>query len=302
MTLSATLAIVASLAGASPSDSLHVLAGGSGPLVVFIPGLFGSAYAFRNVAPMVRSAGYRVAIIEPLGVGSSARPAQADYSLAAQSERIAAVLDTLHGGPAILVAHSLGGAMAFRVALHHPDLVAGIVSLEGGPTEEAVTPGFRRALRLAPLIRLLGGGMVRSKVRGMLVESSGDPSWVTDEAVHGYTDGATRELGASLRAYRAMGRAHEPAPLAPELGKIRCPVRMLVGAAPHDGGVGKEEMELLERVLPFFAIDTIRGVGHYVQEERPVEVLWAVQRLVAGAGRVERSSQSPEADAGRARR
>jgi pimeloyl-ACP methyl ester carboxylesterase len=269
------------LASGSPSDSLHVIAepGGSGPLVAFVPGLFGSAYAFRNVAPLVRAAGYRVVIIEPLGVGSSARPSQADYSLAAQSERIAAVLDTLHAGPAILVAHSLGGAMAFRVALHHPELVAGIVSLEGGPTEDAVTPGFRRALRLAPLIRLLGGGVVRSRVRGMLVESSGDPSWVTDAAVHGYTDGATHELGAALRAYKAMSRAREPAPLAPELGKIHCPVRMLVGAAPHDGGVGEEEMQLLERMLPSFAVDTIRGVGHYVHEERPIEVLWAVQRL-----------------------
>ncbi len=280
MTFPLTLAFVASLAGGPPSDSLHVSVEGSGPLVAFIPGLFGSAYAFRHVAPMIRAAGYRVAIIEPLGVGSSARPAQADYSLAAQSERIAVVLDTLHAGPAILVAHSLGGAMAFRVALHHPELVAGIVSLEGGPTEDAVTPGFRRALRLAPLIRLLGGGVVRSRVRGMLVESSGDPSWVTDAAVHGYTDGATRELGAALRAYKAMSRAKEPAPLAPELGKIRCPVRMLVGSAPHDGGVGEEEMRLLERVLPSFAVDTIRGVGHYVHEERPIEVLWAVQRLV----------------------
>lgn len=301
MTVSATLAILLSLTGGSPPDSLHVIAEGSGPLVVFVPGLFGSAYGFRKVEPLVRAAGYRVAIIEPLGVGSSGRPEQADYSLAAQSERIAAVIDTLHG-PAILVAHSLGGAMAFRVALHHPDLVAGIVSLEGGPTEEAVTPGFRRALRLAPLIRLLGGGVVRSKVRRMLVESSGDPSWVTDAAVHGYTDGATRDLGAALRAYRAMGEAHEPAPLAPELGRIRCPVRMLVGTAPHDGGVGAEEMGLLERSLPFFAIDTIRGVGHYVQEERPIEVLWALRRLVAGAAPGDKSSPPPEEHARRARR
>lgn len=296
------LATAAILLGPPGSDSLHVISEGSGPVVAFIPGLFGSAYAFRRVAPLFLEAGYRVVIVEPLGVGSSARPPQADYSLAAQSERIAAVLDTLGGGPVVLVAHSLGGAIAFRIALRHPELVRGIVSLEGGPTEEAVTPGFRRAMRLAPLIHLLGGRMVRAKVRGMLIESSGDPSWVTDAAVHGYTDGATRELGAALRAYRAMGKAREPAPLAPELGKIRCPVRMLVGAAPHDGGVGEPEMELLARVLPSFAVDTIPGVGHYVHEERPIEVLRAVQRLGAGSGHPGATPSSPPADAHRPRR
>jgi pimeloyl-ACP methyl ester carboxylesterase len=297
-----TLVLAAVLLGPAGSDSLHVVSEGSGPVVAFIPGLFGSAYAFRQVAPLFLGAGYRVVIVEPLGVGSSARPPQADYSLAAQGERIAAVLDTLRGGPVILVAHSLGGAIAFRIALRHPELVRGIVSLEGGPTEEAVTPGFRRALRLAPLIHLLGGRLVRAKVRGMLIESSGDPSWVTDAAVHGYTDGATRELGAALRAYRAMGKAREPAPLAPELGKIRCPVRMLVGAAPHDGGVGEPEMELLARVLPSFAVDTIPGVGHYVHEERPIEVLHAVQRLEAGTGPLGASPPSTPSHAHRPRR
>jgi pimeloyl-ACP methyl ester carboxylesterase len=296
------LAAFAVLAGEPEPDTLHVVSEGSGPVVAFVPGLFGSAYAFRRVTPLFRAAGYRVVIIEPLGVGTSSRPAHADYSLAAQSERIAAVLDTLGGAPVILVAHSLGGAMAFRIALHHPELVRGIVSLEGGPTEEAVTIGFRRAMRLAPLIRLLGGGLVRSKVRHMLVESSGDPSWVTDEAVHGYTDGATRELGAALRAYRAMGNAREPAPLAPELGKIRCPVRMVVGAAPHDGGVDPREMELLERVLPSFAVDTIAGAGHYVHEERPIEVLRAVQRLGPGFDRSEAVSSTPQVNAHRPRR
>jgi len=287
------LLIAAVLSTVPAPDSLHVIAEGSGPTVAFLPGLFGSAYEFRRVAPLFTAAGYRVVIIEPLGVGSSGRPADADYSLAAQSERIAAVLDTLGGGPAILVAHSLGGAMAFRIALHHPDLVAGIVSLEGGPTEEAVTPGFRRAMRLAPLIHLLGGRLVRAKVRSMLVESSGNPSWVTDEAVHGYTDGATRQLGATLRAFKAMSRSREPGPLAPELGKIHCPVRMLVGTAPHDGGVGVAEMTLLERVLPRFAVDTVPGVGHYVQEERPAEVLQAVKRLGLDPGRPQGSETHP---------
>ena len=282
MTALGLLAVALLGSGPPQRDTLHVVADPvGGTPVVFLPGLFGAAYGFRQVAPLFRAAGYRVIIVEPLGVGSSGRPDTSDYSLAAQSERIARVLDTLKAGPVLVVAHSLGGAMAFRIAVNHPELVKGILSLEGGPTEEATTEGFRKAMKFAPLLRLLGGRMVRSKVHGMLKESSGDPSWVTDDAVHGYTDGATKDLGATIRAYKAMGRSREPGPLAPELGRIRCPVRMIIGGAPHDGGVDPQETALLARTLASFAIDSVPGVGHYVHEERPLAVLQSVRKLEA---------------------
>jgi pimeloyl-ACP methyl ester carboxylesterase len=265
-----------------PAESLHVVASGSGPTVVYIPGLFGSAFGFRQVGPLLVEAGYRVVIIEPLGVGSSSRPPKADYSLTAQADRIAGVLDTLHAGPVLIVAHSLGGAIAFRVAVRRPDLVRGFLSVEGGPTEEATTPSFRRAIRWAPLLRIFGGAkMVRSKARGMLTESSGDPSWITDDIVRSYTAGATQSLGATIHAYQAMGRSREPEPLAPRIHEIRCPVRLMVGMAPHEGGVGDPEVALLRRVLASFTIDSVPGVGHWIQEERPAAVLESLQRLDA---------------------
>lgn len=269
------------LAAADPGDSLHVVSAGSGPVVALVPGLFGSAFGFRRVVPLLRAAGFRTVIIEPLGVGFSARPARRDYSLTAQSDLIAAVLDTLRAGPVIVVGHSLGGAIALRIAVRHPELVRGVITLEGGPTEEATTPGFRRAMKLAPLVRLLGRGFVRSRIRSMLEASSGDPSWVSDSVVQGYTAGATRDLGATLRAFKAMGRSPEPDSLAPALPRIRCPVRLVLGAAPHDGGVDSEEVTLLRRSLSSFAVDSIRGAGHYIQEERPQAVVESVERLIA---------------------
>jgi pimeloyl-ACP methyl ester carboxylesterase len=261
-----------------------VIATGTGPAVLFLPGLFGSAYEFRRVTPLFTSAGYRVIIVEPLGIGYSGRPPAADYSLTAQADRIAAVLDTFRVAPLLVVAHSLGGAMAFRLAVRRPDLVRGLVSIEGGPTEEATTPSFRRALKWAPLLRLLGGtGIVRGKIRGSLLASSGDRTWVTDEAVRGYTDGAVAHLGATLHAYQAMGRAREPELLAPRLAEIHCPVRLMVGGAPHDGGAGADEIALLRSTLKSFAVDSVPGAGHYIQEEQPGAVLRAVRRLEAGA-------------------
>src|ERR1041385_2117569 len=99
----------------SPAESLQVTeAGATGAVpVVLIPGLFGSAFAYRKVIPGLTAAGYRTLVIEPLGVGSSGRPEHADYSLTAQADRIAAALDHLTVRQAIVVASSLGASMAF---------------------------------------------------------------------------------------------------------------------------------------------------------------------------------------------
>src|SRR5207247_9556056 len=144
--------------------------------------------------------GFRPIVIEPLGTGFSSRPPKADYSLAAQSRRLASVLDSLGSGPVLVLAHSLGAAMAFRLALDRPDLVRGIVSLEGGPTEEATTPGFRSAMRYVPWIKLLGGiHLIRRKVRGMLPACSAARAWVPDGVALGYTLGEARDFDATLR-------------------------------------------------------------------------------------------------------
>ncbi len=264
----------------APAESLSVELTGRGDPVVLIPGLFGSAFGFRKLVPLLVTAGYRTIVIEPLGVGASGRPEKANYSLTAQADRIAAVLDSLHVRRALVLAHSIGGSEAFRLAYRRPDLVRALLSIEGGPTERAITPAFKRALRLAPWIKLLGGiRLIRRKIRGMLMDSSGDASWVTDSVVLGYTAAAGRDLDATLKAYLAMANAREPELLAPHLPQVRCPVRLMVGGARHDGDVGAREVQLLERTLPAFVLDSVPAVGHFIQEEEPGAVLAAVARL-----------------------
>src|SRR6266487_427511 len=137
----------------APAETMHVEAwAGTGRPIAVVPGLFGASFTFRKVIPLLAAQGFRPIVIEPLGTGFSSRPPKADYSLAAQSHRLAAVLDSLHSGPVLVLAHSLGAAIAFRLALDRPDLVRGIVSLEGGPTEEATTPMFRSGMRYLPWV------------------------------------------------------------------------------------------------------------------------------------------------------
>jgi len=266
----------------APAETLQVTIAGDGPPVVLVPGLFGSAFGFRRVTAPLSERGYRVIVVEPLGVGASARPPRADYSLIAQADRIAAVLDTLGVRQALVVAHSLGAGMALRLAWRRPDLVRGIVSLDGGPAATAATPGVRNAAHMAPWVKLLGGaGLVRRKIRESLVKASGDPSWVTDEVVEGYIAGPARDLDGTLLAFIRMAESREPERLEPHLADVRCPVRLVLGGALHPEAVGEKDVALLARRLPAFAVDTVPGAGHHLHEERPDAVLAAVEAMAA---------------------
>lgn len=266
----------------APAESLAVTRAGAGRPVVLVPGLFGSAFTFRALLPLLAESGFQAIVIEPLGVGASSRPAGADYSLSAQADRLASALDQLGVESAVVVAHAVGAAIVYRLAYRRADLVGAIVSLEGGPAESAATPGMRRAMKLAPWLKWMGGvDLVRAQIHRFLLAESGDTSWVGEQVVHGYTADAAADLDATLRAYRAIAEAREPELLEPHLAEIRCPVRLLVGGHPHASRPGANDVERLRRALPAFSADTIAGVGHFLHEERPHVVLEAITALAA---------------------
>ena len=264
----------------APAEYVAVVTAGTGRPVVMIPGFFGSSHAFRHVVPLLADAGYRALVIEPLGVGGSARPRRADYSLTAQADRIAAVLDTLGLSDAIVMGHAVSASIALRLALRRPDIVAGVIALDGGLAEAAATKGFRDAMAFAPLIRLFGGkGLIRRKVHRYMVTASADTSWVEPAVVEGYTAQAAQDVGATLDAFEGMAEAREPEALIPALGRIRCPVRLVAGAAPHAGAVPVEEIGLMRARLRLFAVDSLPRVGHFAFEEDPMAVVNVVRRL-----------------------
>lgn len=264
----------------APGEDIQVTLAGEGAPVVLLPGLFGGAFGFRKLIPLIVTQGHRVVVVEPLGIGTSARPERADYSLDAQAARIAAVLDSLQLRETVIVAHSLGAAIALRIAYQRPDLLRALVSLDGGPAESAATPGLRRAAQWAPWVKLMGGvKLVRGKIRGSLIKASGDTSWVTDEVVAGYTDGAARDLDGTLKAYLRMGESRERQKLAPHLQEIRCPVHLVLGGAPHPEAMPARDLELLRSRIPQLVVDTIAGAGHHLHEEQPA----AVADIVAAA-------------------
>lgn len=69
---------------------------------------------------------HRVIAYDRPGLGHSTRPARSQ-TLAAQAQVAARVLEASGDGPSLIVGHSLGAAVALRLALDFPTLVSGLV-------------------------------------------------------------------------------------------------------------------------------------------------------------------------------
>src|SRR5438128_1410809 len=87
------------------------------------------------------------------------------------------------------------------------------------------------------------------------------------------------------KAYVRMAHAREPERLVPHLAEILCPVRLVVGSAPHSGGIPAAEVRVLAARLPAFTVDTVSGAGHFLYEEQPQAVFAAIERAETAAAR-----------------
>lgn len=98
---------------------------GSGPPLVFLSGLGGDHRAFL-AASQHFARRFRVILPDHRDSGNSPR-AQHDYTTIDMAHDLAALLDRLDAGPAVLIGHSLGGMVAQQFAVHYPDRVRGLV-------------------------------------------------------------------------------------------------------------------------------------------------------------------------------
>lgn len=265
----------------APGEILRTTTVGTGQPLVLIPGIFGAAFGYRMITGPLALGGYQTIVIEPLGYGWSSHPKGADYSFTAQTERVSRALDSLGVTRALFVAQSSGAAIAFRLAVLRPDLVRGLLSIDGGPAESAATAGMRKVFSFGSgLVKFaLDESKLRHDVRREIVRNSGDTSWVTDAVIRAYTGGQTADMGGSIDAFQRMSKAKEGASLADRLHECAMPVRLLVGTVPHPAEVTQDQREMLSSTLRNFSTDSVAGSGQYIHEEQPAAVLAAVARL-----------------------
>lgn len=265
----------------APAESLQVTVTGAGKPIVIVPGIWSNTFAFRKVIPRLTAQSFSVIVIEPLGVASSNRPRNADYSMTAQARRIGAALDSLDVGKAVFVGQALSTSILMRLIVSSPGRVAGLVSLEGGAAEESATPGLKAGLAFAAVVLKVfpSTSLIRRRLRSDFHNVSGDKSWITDDIVNAYMAAWTKDLHGTVRAYRAIASSSEPGRIASRLTDVKVPVRLLIGDAPHYGGVAPRELDPMQKLLSDLKVSRIPGAGHLLHEERPDVVVDAILDL-----------------------
>jgi pimeloyl-ACP methyl ester carboxylesterase len=105
---------------------VHYLVEGpeNGPVVVLVHGLGGSAEDWRNLAPYLVKAGYRVYLPDLPGYGRSEKPAKFSYSVRDDAEAVVGFLDALGLKQVDLGGWSMGGGIVQHVAFRHAERVS----------------------------------------------------------------------------------------------------------------------------------------------------------------------------------
>lgn len=251
--------------------------------VVLLTGVLGSAFSMRYVTADLAARGLAVAVIDPLGMGASSRPATADYSLEAQAARVLVVLDSLRWSRVVLAGQGTSATIALRVAARAPHRVAGVVSIAGGPVASQRTEGISLALRAGPLLNTPPGrALARRHFRRALRARAVHDDWVTPEVERAYVAPLLADLPRALRALKAMGASEEPKALETALARVTVPVRVLVGRVARPGAPTAAQLALLGRHLRDVRIDSLADNGVLLHEEAPGAVARGIADLAEG--------------------
>ncbi len=229
--------------------SVHYLAEGpaNGPVVVLVHGLGGRAEDWRNLAPQLAKAGFRVYMPDLLGYGRSEQPADFSYSVHDEAAVVVGFMDALGLKQVTLGGWSMGGWIVQLVAAGHPERVsrlmlfdsAGLYARPGWDTA-LFTPG--NAAQLAQLDDLLmpNPPAVPSYVVRDVLRVSRENGWVVKRA-----------LATMLTAQDVTDN---------KLHELKMPVLIVWGSL--DQITPLDQAQTMHRLVPQSELDVFDGCGH----------------------------------------
>jgi glycerol-3-phosphate dehydrogenase len=275
--------------------------GGQGPAVVLVHGLGGSHVNWMVVAPRL-AARHRVLALDQIGFGRTPLAGRT-CSMEANLEALTRFVEEVAGVPALLVAHSMGGYLAVRLAAARPEVVAAAVLVApasapagGGsfmPEDEA---SLARSLMSDPAAGAqLAHQFTKSLGPDLLIERAfghmhARPVHPAVRQAHVELEGERQRSSNGTLAFLDTAR-HLEAALADQdsydgwLRAITCPVLLVHGRLDPVVPAAKSE-RLLQVRLDWPAV-WLEDVGHNAHMEAPEELLAAAEPFLAehsGAG------------------
>ena len=220
-------------------------AGAGSPALLFIPGIFQDRSYFRKQAAHF-SKRRRVVTLDLRGQGASS--AAPEVSLDDFAADVIAVADDAGLDSVILCGHSMGGAVALKVAGARPELVHGVVMLDGA----VLFPEAVRQAALSNLIPALATEGWMEALRGYfsnLILGPNDPPNLRQRVL---TD-LERARPAFARSFFASVFASDHAG---NLESAPCPLLYIRAKAPAD-------LNRLQELRPDALVGQVVGSGHY---------------------------------------
>ncbi|TWC00457.1 pimeloyl-ACP methyl ester carboxylesterase [Bradyrhizobium macuxiense] len=271
---------------------LHVVEFGprdaAGPPVVMLHGASSNLQAMHPLGERIART-RRVILIDRPGHGWSTREHVADSTPAVQGRMIAEALTKIGVSRAIVVAHSWAGALALRIALDHPERVAGLVLLAPVAYPWRGGAGRYNDVISTPLIGPLLAHTITLPL-GLLVANSGAsgvfaPQPMPDDFVR---DSATLLL---LRPREFIANARDLVTLkaavveqAPRYVEIKAPLSIISGDVDKTVTT-RIHSRLLAATVPQAKLIVLPDVGHMVQYAAPDLVASEIEAM---AGRMTR--------------
>jgi pimeloyl-ACP methyl ester carboxylesterase len=232
---------------------------GSRPLVL-VHGFTGSRDDFADVVPDLVDLG-PITLVDQRGHGGSSNPGSG-YDYAQLVSDLCCVFDAAGIARADLLGHSLGGMVALRFALAHPERVASLILMD---TSADAVPGFSGALaRMLESVRQHGMRRVVAGVETMaLAGEDRDIALIEgDERFRDRLRAKLEVLDPAAFLTLAPMLSEQPS-IAHQLGAISCPTTVIVGE--HDATF-LAPADALARGIAGAELVRIAGAGHSPQK------------------------------------
>lgn len=245
---------------------------GRGEPVILIHGLGDDHRAWRKVIPNL-ALEHRVLLYDFRGHGESTL-GDADGTLVQLAGDLVALMDALELQAATLAGFSLGGTIAMRAALDHPDRVRDLALVAtSSRVNQAAADWYRER---AQMIADADPG-----VRDTLASDTEDVYRNRPEEIEAgllIRGQSTADPRGHANASLAMAGLREH-PLDPELGQIRAPTVIVAGE--KDQHCPPRAAEIIAGGIPGSRLEVLPDTGHPIPVERPADTA----RLIAEASR-----------------
>jgi pimeloyl-ACP methyl ester carboxylesterase len=216
----------------------------------------------------------RVISVDLPGFGLTGPNADGDYSDARYVSFVRNFLSRLGVGRAIVAGNSLGGEIAWQLALADPPRVAGLVLVDAAGHDfvpESLPLGFRIA-RTPVLREGMRWLLPRRAIEDSVVSVYGDASRVSAAVVDRYYELTLRE-GNRVALMRRMDQL-APGPIE-RLGEIKVPTLILWGG--KDRLIPPRWGREFHAAIPGSRLVVFPELGHVPQEEDPAATLAALR-------------------------